>query len=541
MLGLVSNSPNAASFDIIKAALPISIGIASAVYLTAKAVTNAGYGTDKSVPTASLRPGDSTHDKEYNDDQDEFLIRCEEECGPIFNVYLFNKFITVVSGPQIREVFLNESFSAGDAIDEFTNMRTFLNSVRKSNKDIDNRVVHDIVRDMISPNLPLFTPRIVNQLEANLEREMAIFPEEEGRKLVEKPLNVLQEMVASAMATVFMGSEVAKSRKVIDTFIVATSDFGRVLGNGQRHASTWHSIWTRANYTVLNPLKIHLQTLVEAATPIILERRRLEAEATEKGVQWDRPDDIMQRLLDNFDKYGFVDLEDVCGHLLILILASVHTTSDTSTNLLYYMAAFPQHMDKLYAEQQEVLDAIQQEREKERQELVQKGEPIRDDLDPTHDRDLSAAAIKRMVHMDSFVREAFRFRTERLTLSHSARKDITLSSGVKIPKGHSVIINMRSVHQGPVQGDETDEFRPWRFVGKLKSATKVGTDFLPFGMGKHACPGRFLAIQELKTVGELMVSRYSKIEIQDPSKTKQVLLARMGAPTATGLTFTSRK
>ncbi|KAG0321925.1 hypothetical protein BGZ99_003595, partial [Dissophora globulifera] len=272
MIGLVSNSPGAASFDVIKAVLPISIGIASAVYLTAKAATNAGYGTDKSVPTASLRPGDSTHDKEYREDQDAFVKRCEEECGPTFNVYLFGKFMTVLSGPQIREIFLNESFSAPDALDEFTNMMSFLDSIKKSNKNDDLRIIHDIVRDNISPNLPLFTPRIVNQLEANLELEMSNFHEEGGRKLVEKPLKVLQEMVARAMATVFMGSEVAKSRKVIDTFIVATIDFGRVLGNGRRHASTWRSIWARANYAILNPLKIHLQTLVEAATPIILER-----------------------------------------------------------------------------------------------------------------------------------------------------------------------------------------------------------------------------------------------------------------------------
>ncbi|KAG0306344.1 hypothetical protein BGZ98_002552, partial [Dissophora globulifera] len=273
MIGLVSNYPNAASFDIIKAALPIGVGIASAVYLTAKAATNAGYGTDKSVPTVSLRPGDSTHDKEYREDQDAFVKRCEEECGPIFRIYLFNKFMTVLSGPQIREVFLNESFSASDALDDFTNMNTFLDSMKKSNKNDDLRIIHDLVRDNISPNLPLFTPRIVNQLEVNLEREMAIFPEEEGRKLVEEPLKVLQEMVASAnylyrsVATVFMGFEVAKSRKVIDTFIVASIDFGRVLGNNRRSVPTWRSIWARANYAILNPLQVHVQTLVEAATP----------------------------------------------------------------------------------------------------------------------------------------------------------------------------------------------------------------------------------------------------------------------------------
>ncbi|KAG0251798.1 hypothetical protein BG011_007371 [Mortierella polycephala] len=314
-----------------------------------------------------------------------------------------------------------------------------------------------------------------------------------------------------------------------------------MLGNGVRWASTWRNFKTRARYSVLNPLQVHVRTLVEVATPVILERRRLEAEAADSGVEYKRPDDVMQRLLDNFDKYGFIDLEDVCGHIMILVLVSVHTTSDTSTNLLYYLGAFPQHMQKLYEEQCEVLDLIQQERELQRQELCQRGEPIPDDLDPSRDRDLSAAAIKKMVHMDSFVREIFRLRTERLSLVHQARKNISLSSGTIITKGSNVIINMQSAHLGPEQGEDTTEFRPWRFVGKSKAATKASADFLSFGMGKHACPGRFLAIQELKTIGVMMVSKYSKIEIQDPSKAKKVLRSRIGEPSITGLIFTSRE
>ncbi|KAI1302998.1 hypothetical protein EDD11_005451 [Mortierella claussenii] len=540
MIGLVSNSANGMPLEIMKAALPIGIGLASVAYLAIKAASDAGFTSDKTIPMASLRPGESTHDKEYEDDQDAFLRRCEEEYGPTFNILLLNKALTVVSGPQIREVFMNEDFSAGDAIDEFTSMRAFFNSVRKSNKDVDNRTIHEVVRDNISPNLPLFTPRIVEQLEKNLAKELGHCPAEAGGKLVEKPVLVLQEMVASAMANVFVGAEIASDRKVINTFITATTDFGRMLGNGQRRASVWRTFMKRANYKVINPLQVHVNVLVESATPVILERRRQEAKAVESGIEWQRPDDILQRLLDSFDKYGFIDLEDVCGHLLILILASVHTTTDTSTNLLYYMAAFPQYMDKLYEEQQQVLDTIQAEREHLRQELVKKNEPISEELDPKHDKDLSAAAIKKMVHMDSFVREVFRFRTERLTLVHRARKNVTLSSGILISKGSSVIINMRSVHQGPEQGEDTTEFRPWRFVGKPKAATKAGADFLPFGMGRHACPGRFLAIQELKTIGVLMVSRYSKIEIQDPSKTMRVLRSRIGQPSITGLTFTGR-
>ncbi|KAF9429093.1 hypothetical protein BGZ76_001826 [Entomortierella beljakovae] len=536
MIGLLSSStPVGNPVDLLMAAVPISIGLASAAYLTLKSSSQ-----DKAIPTASLRVGDATHDNEYFDDPDSFLKRCEKENGPIFNIHHLNKTMTVVSDTYIREVFMNENFSAFDSINELTGMMDFMDGVRKSNKNDDNRAIHAVVRDTISPNLQLFTPRIVAQLEMNLEKELGRCPSEEGGKFVANPLNILQEMVANAMAHVFVGPEVAKSRAVIDTFITAAADFANVIGTDQRRGFTWRTYFTRANFKINNPLQHHIQVLIDHCTPVILERRRLEAETVEKGSHWERPDDILQKLLDNFDKYNFVDLEDICGHLLLLILASVHTTTDSSTNLMYYFAAFPEHLEKLYEEQQDVLDEIQAEREQKREELKAKGQPIEEDLNPARDRELNPAAVKKMVYMDSYVREVFRFRSERLTLMHHARKDITLSNGMVIKKGNNAIINMRSAHQAAEQGADVTEFRPWRYVGKSKSATKVGTDFLPFGIGRHACPGRFLAIQELKTIGILMVSRYSKIEIEDPTKTMSILLSRIGMPVETGLTFTSR-
>ncbi|KAF8929645.1 hypothetical protein BGZ58_008795, partial [Dissophora ornata] len=310
MIGLISNSSNPVPIEAIKIALPIGIGLASAAYLTLKAATNDGFSTDMTIPKASIRPGDSTHDAEYREDQDAFLNRCEDEYGPVFNIYLLNKSLTVISGRQTREVFMSEDFSMADALEEFTGVREYFKGVTKSNHDIDNRVIHEVVRDNISPNLPLFTPRIVHELERNLEKELGTCPKEEGGKLVENPMKILQEMVASAMAVVFVGPEIAKSRKIIDTFITAAIDFGKVLGTGNRRASFWRSFVNRTNYRVHNPLMPHVETLVKYSTPVILERRRLEAEANAKGVEWKRPDDILQRLLDNSEKYNLVDLED---------------------------------------------------------------------------------------------------------------------------------------------------------------------------------------------------------------------------------------
>ncbi|KAG0278503.1 hypothetical protein BGZ96_002357 [Linnemannia gamsii] len=146
-----------------------------------------------------------------------------------------------------------------------------------------------------------------------------------------------------------------------------------------------------------------------------------------------------------------------------------------------------------------------------------------------------------MVRMDSFVREVFRYRMTRLELVRLARKPVTLSNGMRIAKGQMVAINLRSLHRSyEYQGEDPAEFRPWRFLGKGKAATKVAIDYLPFGMGQHACPGRFLSIQILKTVGILMATRYSKIEMINPSHAKRVLQLRIGDPYPSGLIFTSR-
>ncbi|KAF9980572.1 hypothetical protein BGZ75_008278 [Mortierella antarctica] len=415
-------------------------------------------------------------------------------------------------------------------------------TIKAATRDTQN--VDKIIRDIVTPNLALFTPRIVERMLAITDRDLG---HSEGRKLIENPLMIFQEMIASAMATVFMGHEIGKQRKVLDTFIDCTGDLARLL-DPISTTNTWRPYFAKAKYGVANPLQKHIRVLVEAATPVVQERRRQEAEALEKGIDYTPPLDIMQNVLDNFDKYGIVDLEDVCGHLLVIVLVSVHTTSDSSTYLSYFLAAFPEYIDELYQEQLEVLDQICREREEQRQSKLKSGEIgsvkafAGTDLDPRNDQDFSSLAVKRMVKMDSFVRESMRFRADRASVPHTARRDVVLSNGMTIRKGRMIMVNFQSTHLNPgMQGEDPAEFRPWRFVGKGKAATKVGTDFLFFGMGKHACPGRFLAIQEVKTVGALMVSRYSKIELQDPSQRMKALRSLLGEKVPTGLYFTRRE
>ncbi|KAG0287301.1 hypothetical protein BGZ97_007142, partial [Linnemannia gamsii] len=184
MIGLLSANSASMPIEALKVAVPLGIGLASAALLAVKMNSNP---YDKSIPNVPLRKGDSTHDKEIDADQDKFLLNCEEEYGPIFNIKALNQNLTVISGPMVREVFMNESFSFGDAMDTLTGVRAFMMSVLKSHKEnVDDRITHEIVRDNISPSLPLFTPRIVEQLERVVDEELGYC---EG-KVVDKPIKI---------------------------------------------------------------------------------------------------------------------------------------------------------------------------------------------------------------------------------------------------------------------------------------------------------------------------------------------------------------
>ncbi|KAF9095611.1 hypothetical protein BGX23_000220 [Mortierella sp. AD031] len=541
---LLEFSQYAFSPETLKVAVPVGLGLATAAvaYMSSR-TKNIPEGYDESIPVAPLRPGHRTHDKEYDEDWDAFLINNVKLLGPVFRVKLMGQDLVVMSGNMVREVFMNNSFSFADAMDDMTGMKPMFLGVMKSNWGNDGSYFHDLIRDQFSPSLQALSKRIYDQLVVAIDEELGVC----NGTAVDSPIHILQVVVASALASVFMGHEFVKNKKVINSFIMATGDFISVTGVEARKKPL-QAFLKLCEIAVSNPLLKHRKVLTDAATPVVIERRRREAEAAEKGIEYEQPLDLLQQFLNSADKYGFVDLEDICGQLLIIIMASVHTTTDGATAMLYYLAIFPECVEPLYQEQLEVLAQIKQEREELRQAQIRSGavasaeDFIDTELDPKLDADLDTAATKRMVKMDSFIREFFRYRLPRVDHAHMSRGTVVLSNGMVIHNKEKVIPDIRSVHHTKeFQGDDDlGEFKPWRFIGKNKPANKVGIDLLPFGMGKHVCPGRYLAVHELKVIGALFVTKYSKFEMIEPKDRKKALFTKVGYPCASGLIFTSR-
>ncbi|KAG0374773.1 hypothetical protein BGX24_009986 [Mortierella sp. AD032] len=59
-----------------KAVIPVGIGLVSAAYLVMRVLSEKFTG-EKFISIASFRPGVSTHDKKFEEDQEAFAARCE--------------------------------------------------------------------------------------------------------------------------------------------------------------------------------------------------------------------------------------------------------------------------------------------------------------------------------------------------------------------------------------------------------------------------------------------------------------------------------
>lgn len=148
--------------------------------------------------------------------------------------------------------------------------------------------------------------------------------------------------------------------------------------------------------------------------------------------------------------------------------------------------------------------------------------------DSGHSPAWSTRNVAKMVKADSVMRETLRLQT--MGTRQVVRKvvvdgGIVTDTGVRLPKGCSVGFLGQPSHYDDDIYDDALDFDPFRFSrvreaekqDKNGSATNSGTasafvstspDYLPFGTGRHACPGRFLVDFELKMISTYVLTHY---------------------------------
>ncbi|KAK0222167.1 cytochrome P450 [Armillaria fumosa] len=195
-----------------------------------------------------------------------------------------------------------------------------------------------------------------------------------------------------------------------------------------------------------------------------------------------------------------VDSLWISGLTLGLLFASIHQTAAVIIWVVFELAVRPENIPTLRAELQDVLEIDEHS-----------GKPM-----------LTSASLKNAERLDSFIREVMRTKGDTLSTIRLTMRDVTLG-GYTIPKGQLVCPLATLSHKNPAyHGEDAEEFVGDRWVGQGKPAVMVSPSYWPFGLGRFACPGRALAVAEIKLAVFFLIGRAfpslegDKYEVVDP-------------------------
>ncbi|KAK7061428.1 cytochrome P450 [Favolaschia claudopus] len=247
----------------------------------------------------------------------------------------------------------------------------------------------------------------------------------------------------------------------------------------------------------ISPLKKYLRRADKHLSALVTERVQMEEE---HGNNYPgRPNDLISWLLDVAEGEERT-VPALVQRILVINFGAVHTSANTFTHALYNLAAFPASVEEM----REEVDIIVKE------------------------EGWSKDSVAKMHKVDSFLRESQRFSGNSVT--SMGRKVVksggfTFSDGTTVPEGYFINVATGPTHANPDVYPNPDEFDAlrfyrWRLEEKEDSLrhqfSATNLDYLSWGHGRHACPGRFFASTALKTMLAHILVTYD-VKLEDES------------------------
>ncbi|KAF7345271.1 Cytochrome P450 [Mycena sanguinolenta] len=145
-------------------------------------------------------------------------------------------------------------------------------------------------------------------------------------------------------------------------------------------------------------------------------------------------------------------------------------------------------------------------------------QPLREELESVVGAEgWTKEAMDQLVKMDSFLKESARTAPSgAIGLTRLATRDFTFSDGTTVPAGTLLAVPVFAEHHDEVNYTNPEVFDPFRFSrmreqdgeeNKHQMVTPT-LEYMSFGLGRHACPGRFFAVNEQKLILSHIIMTY---------------------------------
>ncbi|KAL1636501.1 hypothetical protein SLS56_001084 [Neofusicoccum ribis] len=333
--------------------------------------------------------------------------------------------------------------------------------------------VHVIKADL-TPGLNRLMPVISEEIDLALERTMPICDGWTPVVVYGKMLDI----VAQVSARVFVGEPLCRNPRWLEL----SKDYTLKAFQASRAIKQWKP-WMRPLVHRFLPEMRELYSVraeaIRFMAPIAQGRQELESKRDD-FTEWMKNKSSVE-FATHYEEQAYVQIQ--------LALAAIHTTTMSITHMIYDLIEHPEYVEPL---REELLSVISETGGYQKETM---------------------AKLKKL---DSFMKESQRFNPPGLTtFKRYCMRNLTLSDGTFLPKGTIIEVDGSQPYFDPQNFENPETFDPLRFYRLRNQGDKNSHQFatsnasyLQWGQGRHACPGRFFASNEIKTILSKILLHY---------------------------------
>jgi cytochrome P450 len=216
---------------------------------------------------------------------------------------------------------------------------------------------------------------------------------------------------------------------------------------------------------------------------IAAARERLNAEPARR----ERPTNRLDAMIVAADASGEPAADaDVAGNVFVMLVAGEDTTANTLTWLLEFLHLHPAAMARARDEVARVVPDLER---------------------------VTLADIAQLRFVDACIQETLRLRPVAPLLPSQAVADTTVGD-VEVPADTFVVALMRRDTLDPRHFREPTTFLPERWLEERPDdASSPARVSMPFGAGARLCPGRYLALVEMKIAIAMLLAEFEIVRV----------------------------
>jgi len=230
----------------------------------------------------------------------------------------------------------------------------------------------------------------------------------------------------------------------------------------------------------------HLRALERAVDGFIAAARaRLEADPRLR----ERPRNLIEAMIAARDNpaSGLTDA-DVAGNVLTMLLAGEDTTANTLAWLIYLLSRNP--------------GALARARDEVRAVLAGAALPA------------SQEQVAQLHYTEACIHETMRLKPVAPLIMAQALRP-TVIAGIEVPERELIMCLMRPAPTDERHFPNAGAFDPSRWLERERAAAGKRVS-MPFGAGPRLCPGRYLAMLEMKMVSAMLLAGFDIEEVSTP-------------------------